>query len=162
MNRSSIYAFVGLVLIWVILAEELSIFTVAIGAVIALACLAFGRKFIPLKRVQGVRFYKLLTYPFYLIGEIYAQGFIVIRLILTGARADITKVQTELQSDFLRAILVNSVTLTPGSIPLDLSNGTLTVLNLAPKDGGDSKESVDALKNRMERRLIKAEQRGRR
>lgn len=156
MARSSIYAFVGLIFIWVILAETLSVFTVGTGAVLALACLMFGRKFMPLKRLQRVRFHKLLTFPFYLFGEIYVQGFAVMRLILAGARADVSDVQTELKHDFLKAILVNSVTLTPGSISLDLNNETLTVLSLVPKDGSEPNTAADEIR-RIERQLMKAE-----
>ena len=157
MRRNKVVALVGLILMWVILAEELSWFTVSLGLVFSLACLLFARKFIPLKGTRDVRFSRLALYPFTLIGEIYIQGFHVIRYILTGAKADIVKVETTLKSDFLKALLMGSVVLTPGSVPLDLQGQTMTVLNLGPKKGGDAQEMVETLTARLEKRMIKAQ-----
>jgi len=143
--------------IWVIWAEEFSLFTVLSGLFIGGGCLYFAQKFIPLKQLRDVRFSKLILYPFYLIGQIYTQGFVVIKIILTGFRVDIVTTRTSLQSDFLKAMLINSITLTPGSIPLDLQHGKLTVLNLSHKDEENATETVDQLKARLEKRLIRAQ-----
>jgi len=157
MIRNKVVALLGLIFIWVILMEELSWFTVALGLVFGVGCIWFARKFIPLPSTRDVRFSRLLLYPITLIGEIYVQGLQVIRFIIIGAKADIVKVETTLKSDFLKALLMGSVTLTPGSVPLDLEGQTMTVLNLGRKEGGDAQEMVETLTARLEKRMIKAQ-----
>ena len=158
MNRNVIYALVGLAVLWVILVEEFSLVSIIGGVLIGGGCLYFARKMIPLKKVEGVNFLKLILYPFYLIGEIYWVGFLVIRMILTGARVDIVDVKTKLKCDVLKTILLNSITLTPGSIPLDLKDDTITVLNLGCAKNEDAFQAVDKLRARLEKRLIKAQE----
>ncbi|MCL2588125.1 MAG: Na+/H+ antiporter subunit E [Oscillospiraceae bacterium] len=157
MSRNGFFTLLSLTAIWLILMEEISLFTIVSGLVIGLICLWVSRKFIPLSTIQDVRFARLIFYPFLLIWEIYAQGIQVIRLVITGAKADIVQVETKLTSDFLKALLMGSITLTPGSVPLDLEDGTLTVLNLGRKEGGDAQELVDDLAERLEKRLMKAQ-----
>ena len=157
MRRNGIYALVALTLIWVVLMESISWYTVLSGLVLGIICLLFFRKFIPLERIGDVCFLKFAPYPFYLIGQIYIQGFFVIKMILTGVRVDIVEAQTELKSDFLKAILMNSITLTPGSIPLELEGKTLTILNLASASDENADESLDNLRARLEKQLAKAQ-----
>jgi len=138
--------------------ESISLFTILSGIVIGVLCLWFSRKFIPQAPLQDVRFHRLPLYFLYLIGQIYIQGFLVIKMILTGGvRVDIVEAKTELKSDFLRAILISSVTLTPGSVPLGLEGETMMVLNLGSAKGEDPFEVVQALQARLEKRLIKAQ-----
>ena len=158
MNKNVIYALVGLVVLWVILIGAFSPASIIIGVLVGAGCLYFSRKMIPLKKIEGVNFLKLILYPFYLIGEIYWMGFLVIRMILTGARVDIVDVETKLKCDVLITILLNSITLTPGSIPLDLKDDVITVLNLGCAKSEDAHEAVDNLRGRLEKRLIKAQE----
>ena len=158
MKRNVIYALVGLAVLWVILVEEFSLISVISGALIGGGCIYFSRKMIPLEKVEGVNFLRLLFYPFFLIGEIYLMGFLVIHMILTGARVDIVDVKTKLKSDVLKTALLNSITLTPGSIPLDLKGDTVTVLNLGSTKNDDPHQAVDKLRARLEKRLIKAQE----
>ena len=157
MRRHRFFALFALAAIWIIWAEELSLFTAVLGLLMGCVCLYISHKFIPLKELRDVRFSKLILYPFYLAGQIYLQGLVVIKIIFTGGRVDIVKTKTSLQSDFLKAMLINSVTLTPGSIPLDLQGGKLTVLNLSHKHEKNVIDVVDQLRARLEKRLLRAQ-----
>ena len=157
MRKNLIYSLLALMLIWIILMEGISWLILVSGFFLAVICLWFTYKFIPLDKIDDVSFPRLFLYPFYLIGQIYIQGFLVIKMILTGVRVDIVEAKTELKSDFLKAILINSITLTPGSIPLNLDGDTLTVLNLGSTKEEDVHQVVDSLRNRLEKRLIKAQ-----
>jgi len=160
MNRSSVYALIGLASIWVILVEELTVLTVATGVVVGIGCLIFARRFIPLGEVQGVWLHKLLMYPFYLVVQIYIQGILLIPLIFKGIKTEIVQVEIELKNDFLRAVLANSVTLVPGSISMDINEETLTLLNLAPIESENGSAEAQKAVSRLERKLLKAEKRG--
>ena len=158
MNRNVIYALIVLAVLWVILLGEFSLVSIIGGFLVGGGSLYFARKMIPLKKIEGVSFLKLILYPFSLIGEIYVMGFLVIRMILTGARVDIVDVNTRLKNDVLVTILLNSITLTPGSIPLDLKDDVVTVLNLGCAKSEDAYQAVDKLRGRFEKRLIKAQE----
>jgi len=157
MRRNAIGAFVLLMIIWLILVENLSWFYVILGGIVSVACLLLTWKFIPLDKVRDVRFLRLIPYALYLITAIYVQGFVVIKRIVTGARLDIVEVKTELKSDFLKALLVNSITLIPGSISLNLEGDTITVLNLGHPKDENAFRSVNNNRTRLEKKLLKAQ-----
>ncbi|MCL2426739.1 MAG: Na+/H+ antiporter subunit E [Oscillospiraceae bacterium] len=157
MSKNAIGAFVLLMIVWLILVENLSWFSVILGGIVSFACLLFTWKFIPLEKVRDVRFLRLIPYALYLIVGIYVQGFVVIKRILTGARLDIVEVKTELKSDFLKALLVNSITLIPGSISLNLEENTITVLNLGHPKDENVHQSVDDNRVWLEKKLMKAQ-----
>ena len=157
MSRNRFYALLGLTFIWIILMEGYSWPAIVSGVGISLICLWFARKFMPLGRVEGVRFPRLLLYLLRVIAEIYAQGFQALKLILTGAKADIIEMETELESDFLKAMLMGSIALTPCSVPLDLNGDTLTVLILRKEKDQDTDRAVDTLRTHLEKPLLKAQ-----
>jgi len=146
-----------------ILSEGFSIITLAVGMAVGAVCYFARKKFIPLEPVRHVKFLRLILYLFYLIGQIYLAGFNAIKLVLFGSRVEIVKIKTKITNDLLRVTLANSITLTPGTISLDLTGDNITVLWLR-----ENKElSVDAnpadsnpgdlIKGNLEKKLIKAE-----
>ena len=155
--KTNCYAFVALMIVWIVLMGDFSPFTLISGILVCMACISFTHKWIPLNRINDVRFFKLFLHLLFLIKEIYVQGFYVIKIIFTSAKADIAVVDTELKSDFLKAILINSMTLTPGSIPLILDGNKLTVLNLGNPKAQNTYEEVNELRKNLEKNLIKAQ-----
>jgi len=153
-----IVAGAALTLVWIILMERFSWVNLAVGAVVSFGCLALFAKFLPLSQIEHVNFFKLATFPFYLIGQIYLAGFYMIKVILTGATVDIVTVKTKLRNEALRVMLVDSITLTPGSILLELKDELVTLLWIRDKHTpGDAETADKLLKERLERRLQKAE-----
>jgi len=147
-----------LTIVWILLREDFSIFTVVTGIVLGFGCAYMFGKYLPAPKVSGISVFRLLSYPFYLIWQVYLSGFVVIGIILTQAKTDIVQITTSLKNDVLRAILAHSITLTPGSISLDLKDEVITLLWLrkksAPDDTGDA---GDFLKGQLEKKLKKAE-----
>jgi len=158
MGKHTIFVVLGLTVVWVLLMEELSVMSVAVGVVTGILVTLFSRKFLPLQEIHNVNFFKLITYPIYLIGQIYMAGFAVMKIIIKGSVVDIVTVKTKLKNEALRIILADSITLTPGSILLDLENKNLTLLWIRGKDTpGDPDTAGELLKGGMEKRLLKAE-----
>lgn len=145
-----------LILIWVILRGEFNPFEVIVGAVVGLSCVAYSRKFLPLKQIENVKFFRLFLYVFYLIGQMYLAGYHVVKLIIKGqARAEILTTKTIIENETLRVILGDSITLTPGSVMVDLSGDVLTVLYLAGGNEVIKPEDVDKLlKGSLEEKLL--------
>ena len=149
-----------LTFIWVILREDFTLPTIAIGVIISIGCIAYSRKFLPLSEVKNVRFFRLFLYLFYLIWQIYLSGFHVIKLIITGkARPDFVTVQTKLTNESLRVVLADSITLTPGSILLDLTDDKITVVLMVGTDESPLTGSLAdrEIKGSLEERLLKAQ-----
>ena len=82
-----------------------------------------------------------------------------IKIILTDARVEVVNVQTNITNPFLRTLLVNSITLVPGSVSLDLNENTITVLWLMQKSAppGETEKADELLKSKLEGMLIKAQ-----
>ena len=159
MNKNSIYLILLLTVVWVILCEELSVRTVAAGIVVSAGAAYFYQKYLPLSAITGVNFLRLAMYPFYLVGQIYIAGFHAIKLILTEAKVDIVEVKTKVTNELLRVVLANSITLTPGTVSLELKDETLTVLWLRQKtsDSQDLANADELIKGKLEKKLLKAQ-----
>jgi len=145
--------------VWIILRESISIITVAAGLVISVCCVLFTRRIIPSSKSESIKPLRLLIYVFFLIGQIYIGGIVAIGMILFGARADIVEIKTTIKNKVLRTILVNSITLVPGSVSLDLKDDVITVLWLTREsDGPPNAENADRLlKSKLEKMLTKAQ-----
>jgi len=140
------------------LTENLSLGNIVLSFIICVVVVFFAARFLPRQNISEVRFVKLITYPFYLVGQIYVAGFMVIKILLKGLHVDIITVKTEIKAEMLRVILVDSITLTPGSILLDLNGDNVTLLWLRDIDTPLDPEVADKqLKHKLERRLIKAQ-----
>ena len=63
-----------------------------------------------------------------MLGQIYLSGFQVIKLVFTGASARMYSVKTSLTDESLRIILADSITLTPGSLFIDMIDDEITVM----------------------------------
>jgi multicomponent Na+:H+ antiporter subunit E len=110
-------------------------------------------------KIENIRFTKLILYPFVLLWEVYMAGFHVIKLIFTGAEAEMIRVKTSITNETLKIILVDSVTLTPGTIHVRLEGDEFTLLWL--RDKHDAALPVAArdkmIKGRLEKWLLKAQ-----
>jgi len=160
MSKGNIIIVLALTFVWIILVESLSVITITTGFAISVVCVFFGRKFLPLEKIKGVNFGKLATYPFFLLGQIFSASIYVSKIILFGAKTDIVQVETGIENDSLRIMLADSVTLTPGSLLLELKDEKMTILWLRPIDAPDVEQTKDPGKQimgKIENRLLKAQ-----
>ena len=157
-NRNSVYLVVLFTAIWVILTENTSALSIAAGFAIGCACIYCCHRFLSMDRIDDVHIGRLMLYIFYLIGQMYLAGFAAIKLIIMGAKTDVVTVRTDISSRFLRVLLANSITLTPGTLTLDLSGDRLTVLWLRPKASAPVgiEAAGEQIKGKLERQLQKA------
>jgi len=142
--------------IWFIFRGTISFPEMLIAVAISSVCVWYSHKFIPLNSIKGINFFKLLLFFFYLIGQIYISGFVVIKMILTGATSYVVKIKTSLQNETLRIILGDSITLTPGSTLLDITDDNITVVLLCSKNDSEPLKDVDKkVKGNLEKQLAK-------
>lgn len=121
-------------LAWVIFNGNLTVEIAAFGVVIALGMFAFICKFMDYSIQKELHFYKLIPaffqYSFLLVKEIVQANLIVSRMILS--RKEIVEpvlvhVHTNLKTETARVILANSITLTPGTITVSMTDEDLLV-----------------------------------
>ena len=121
-------------LAWIIFNGNITLEIVLFGMVIALGMFAFICKFMDYSIQKELRFYKLVPvffqYIFLLVKEIVQANLTVCRMILSRKEVVepvIVHVHTNLKTETARVILANSITLTPGTITVSMTDDDLLV-----------------------------------
>jgi len=145
--------------IWLVLVEDLTFAYIIAGFFVSIISVLFAHRYLPLRPIKNVNFFRLLFWPFHLLLQIYLAAFDVIKAILTDCKVEIVAVETSLKVDTLRTMLSRAATITPGSILVNLKDNKLTIMWLRPKTAPElnDKEKREALIGPLERMLLKAE-----
>lgn len=121
-------------LAWIIFNGRITLEIILLGVVIAGVVFTFVCRFMDYSLKQELRLYRLLPafgqYLYYLIKEVVLANMAVTRLILTRKEEIepvIVHVHAKLKSETARVILANSITLTPGTITVSLTEDRLLV-----------------------------------
>ena len=118
--------FIIVFIFWLLLTFSLSTANIITGAVAALITTAFfGKFFIDkfYKFFQLKRYYWFIVYLFIFIWEVLKANFDVAYRVIHPAlpiKPGIVKVPLEVKSDIARTMLANSITMTPGTITVDI------------------------------------------
>ena len=141
-----------LMLIWVIangtLATATLITGVVITAAIALAFASFARVYSVIRWSPKVILYYLMYLGVFLL-ELTKANLNVMRLVFSP-RIDITpgivEIKTELKSPIGRLALANSITLTPGTLVVDIKDDSLFIhwINVSATDPVAATEEISA------------------
>ena len=126
--------YVLFLVLWIIFNANFTWEIFFIGAIISLALYCFVCKFMeysPKKDLQGLKqLGKVLKYIIILVVEIIKANGQVIYFILTSkyeVEPKLVKFRTDLKKDSSRAVLANSITLTPGTITVTLTGNEYVV-----------------------------------
>jgi multicomponent Na+:H+ antiporter subunit E len=125
--------FILSLLFWFLITFRLTIPNLVVGSIAALiTTLIFGRYFLRnvYKFLQPQRYFWLMVYLVIFIWACIKANFDVAYRVLHPAmpiKPGIVKVKTELKSEFARTILANSITMTPGTISVDIIGDYLYV-----------------------------------
>ena len=121
-------------IVWVVFNGRLTLEIALFGVAVAGAVFAFVCKFMGYSLQKELRFYKKIPsfcqYLYYLVKEIIAANITVSRMILTRKEQMepvIVHVRTDLKTETARMMLANSITLTPGTITVALTESDLLV-----------------------------------
>lgn len=146
-------------LVWVIFNGRLTVEIALFGVALSGAVFAFICKFLDYSLRKELNFYKkvpaFLQYLYYLVKEIIAANIAVSRMILTRKEQMepvIVHVHTDLKSETARVILANSITLTPGTITVSMTDDDLLVhcLDKSLSEGMEDSVFVRLLKKMEE------------
>lgn len=142
------------------LTESFSVLNILTGLVLAIICVLFTQKFIPLPAITDVNLTRIFYWPLWVIVQVYIAGISVVKAIIFGGKVSIVEVETKLSSETLRIMLSRSMTLTPGTIFLSLRDNKIVVLWLRQKTDPEitnQQELNDAILASLENILMKAQ-----
>jgi multicomponent Na+:H+ antiporter subunit E len=150
--------FIILLICWLIFTFDFSLWNIILGVFINIVIikLSFGviydsSNFL----VQVPSTFTMVLYLLRLIYEIYKSSFLqILRIIKKDNNPVIVKVELEVTNPFLVTIIANSITLTPGTITVDVEDNTLYVLSIKD-DGEDGQKLKKDIKNKFEKYFIK-------
>ena len=146
-------------LAWIIFNGRITLEIILFGVVITGAVFAFVCRFMDYSLKQELRLYRLLPafgqYLYYLIKEVIQANLAVCRLMRTRKEVVepvIVHVHAKLKSETARVILANSITLTPGTITVSLTEDKLLVhcLDKSLSEGMEDSVFVRLLKKMEE------------
>lgn len=96
----------------------------------------------------------MVTYFFKLLYEIYLSSFInIVRIIKKDQDLIIVEVELELTTPLPITIIANSITLTPGTMTIDVNENVLLVMAIKD-DGFGGKTIVSDIKEKFEKHFI--------
>lgn len=153
-NITAAYLFVG----WMLFSESIEPASLLIGL-----CFCYGvasltySLFIDIREAERrsliPRVHLIILYLFYILFKMYASSFKVLYHVIRGnINPRVVHFRTKLKSDLARVALTNSITLTPGTITLNIDDDHLIVHWLDSKTT-HSRYAGDLIKGNMEKLL---------
>lgn len=143
-------SFISLMLFWIAMSGFLDAIHLSLGVLSVAGVLAFNyqlkkHRFYSddMDNLDDLRFFRAFYYFFWLIYQIIMAGFHVMGIILKPSmpiETCIIKFRVDLPSSHAKMILGNSITLTPGTLTIDIEDDLFTVHAL-------DKSSYESLEN---------------
>ena len=158
--KNIVISSVILFVFWVLLNNSFELINLLIGAGLSLilsflfcrSCNVFG----DVKLTPGAFIYTII-YLFVFLGELIKSNLDVARRVVTPAlpiKPGIVEVKTSLQSPMARMILANSITLTPGTLTVDIQNDQLFIHWIEVKTA-DQQQATEQIVRKFEKYLEK-------
>jgi len=125
--------FIAGLIIWLLLSWTLNYQEIIIGAVIALISAGMFGGYLPLeakKLLNPVRWFWLLVYiPVFIWQCLKANVDVALRVLSPGLnlKPGIVKIKTSLKTEIARVFLANSITMTPGTLTVEIQDDTLYI-----------------------------------
>ncbi len=125
--------FILALILWLLLTFDFTVGNITVGIVASVICsLFFGSLFIRNvhKLLQPKRYFWFIVYLFVFIYECIKANLDVAYRVLHPAmpiKPGIVKVKTTLKSDMAKMLLANSITMTPGTISVDIIDDYLFI-----------------------------------
>lgn len=152
--------FIVMLLFWFLLNFNFELTTILFGVVISLIVSLFAYEVLHDDkgfRFKGIKLYRLVFYLFILFIEIFKSAFFyIINLFKRTYEPVVFKITLDKLDPVKVAIVANSITLTPGTITVDIVNHTIYVMVLA-NPATPHEELARPIRERFEKLLITKE-----
>ena len=153
----AIIQFLVLLALWLLLTWSLQPADVIAGAVVSILVVALmGNLFIQKagRILNPVRLFWMIVYVPYLLWYIFWANIDVAYRVINPAmpiRPGIVKFKTKLKTEMGKTFLANSITLTPGTLTVDIIDDTFFVHWIDVHFDGDSEKQGEAIAGKFER-----------
>ncbi len=142
----SIYIWtVFLFALWLVLSASLHIQNIIVGLGVSYAIALLYVKMFKDETSYSFSPYWLMVYFWVLLKNLVKSNIQINKRILSkemDISEAIVAVKTDLDSDWKKLLLANSITLTPGTLTLDIKDNTLFIHTLQYEEGMDKKEII--------------------
>jgi len=153
-----ILTFGFLFFVWLLFTFSFDPFSLLLGAIFS-ATIAFFTYDIFIGEDEQIsqgrfpKFHYFFIYVLVILFEILLGSFLVVYYVITmKIDPKIVKIKTNLKSQFAQGLLANSITLTPGTVTVDLHDGQLWVHWLAVQSD-DPNKAAEIIKGSFEKQL---------
>ena len=146
---------------WVLLTWSFTVQELIVGAVVSLGVALFSARFFIHEKAfwlfNPAKFGALFAYVFVFLGELIKANVDVAKRCFGGCtdvNPGIVKVPVDLKGDYARAMLANSITLTPGTITMDIAEQdgkTYYYIHWIDVAETDREKAGEIIKGRMEK-----------
>ena len=133
-----------LFVLWLILTSNFQMSNILIGAVVSFSIALLYTKLFVHKAFEFISPVWLLVYLFVLLKSLIISNLQISKRILSRdmkLSPAIVAVKTNLESDWKKLLLANSITLTPGTLTLDIVDDTLFI-HVIEYHEGSNKENI--------------------
>lgn len=153
---------------WVLLTWSFELQELVAGAVVSLAIALFSARFFIHDKAfwlaNPAKFFGLIAYVFIFLGELFKANWDVAKRCFGGCKnvnPGIVKIPVDVESDYGRSMLANSITLTPGTITMDTveEDGKayyyIHWIDVTAESGEEAGEAIKGTLERGVRRVFK-------
>lgn len=143
-------------LFWIVLFERITPIVLLTAPIISIFSIRISELFLLKDSYYDLYYFNvfgIIRYSLYLLLEIYKSGLSIIPHIISGhSNPEIIEIYTDLDSNLQVALIANSITLTPGTITMDVQGQRLKVLWMDPKTKNVTMAGI-MIKGRLEKML---------
>lgn len=150
--------------IWIVFSGQFDAFHITLGVLSAAFVTAISSSFFFEDRSQGAKervpqIFQLPWYLLWMLYQIWLSNVHILRLALSPnelpeVQPSLVRVKTNLKTDFGKWMLANSITLTPGTITIDIKGDELLIHSISAETTAGVKDDA------MERRIAAIFERG--
>ena len=134
-----------LFVLWLVLTSSLGIQNILVGIVVSYGIAVLYTKMFKDEKVEHFSVSAAFVYLYVLLKNLVISNLQINKRILSKEleiSTAIVAVKTDLKSDWKKLLLANSITLTPGTLTLDIKGDTLFIHTLQYEEGQDKREII--------------------
>ena len=130
--------------LWMVLTSNVQIFNIVVGLAVSFSIALLYTKLFTHKAFEFISPVWFMVYLYILLKNLILSNLQISKRILSKdmkLSPAIVAVKTDLESDWKKLLLANSITLTPGTLTLDIKDDMLFI-HVIEYDEGSSKEDI--------------------
>ena len=145
MKLNKFHGFIILMICWLLFSMKTDIASLLVGAAASITVIMVSWEFVSEKNTVDIPGPKILfKYVFILVLHIYRDSFVHIgRIIKNRSMPNIVELEVPTKDPIILTMLSNYITLTPGTITVDVEENILYILDIEGEEAGEkTKKSI--------------------